>query len=81
MFPVVEQLGFINFVNAAIVGLLVIPFWYLFIAVAAMVRLVNARDIANIESVLKIIPPAWWVSKPIMSRIARLAASGDTKQD
>lgn len=81
MFPVVELLGLIDFVNAMIVGLLVIPFWYLFIAVAAVVRLVNARDIANIESVLKIIPPAWWISKPIMSRIAKLAASRDTQQD
>jgi hypothetical protein len=74
----VEYLPFINLVQAAIVCLAVIPFWYLFISVSTYLRLVNETDLKNMESVLRIVPPAWWFSRPLILRLQDKARkSGD----
>lgn len=74
----VEYLPVINLVQAAIVCLAVIPFWYLFISVLTHLRLVNETDLRNMESVLRIVPPAWWFSRPLILRLQDKARkSGD----
>lgn len=74
----VEYLPIINLVQAAIVCLTVIPFWYLFISVLTHLRLVNETDLKNMESVLRIVPPAWWFSRPLILRLqAKARKSGN----
>jgi O-antigen/teichoic acid export membrane protein len=70
---VVRLLPVIGIMQAGLVGLFVIPLWYLFIAVATFLRLVDLTDLENVESVLRIVPPTWWVSKPVILRLKKMA--------
>ncbi|RDE17838.1 MAG: hypothetical protein C4K49_00865 [Candidatus Thorarchaeota archaeon] len=59
--------------QAALVGLLAIPFWYLFILVTVHLRLIDSTDMGNMERVLRIVPPVWWVSRPMVRHIRLLS--------
>ncbi|NWF96886.1 MAG: oligosaccharide flippase family protein [Candidatus Thorarchaeota archaeon] len=71
--PIVAVASIPNIVEAMLVGLMAIPFWYLFIAVGTATKVVNRRDLENISKVLKVIPPAWWVSRPLVTRLMKVA--------
>lgn len=71
--PLIRFLHLPNIVDAMILSILAVPFWYLFMLVASVMRIVDKKDLANFEVILKIVPPAWWVSRPILERISRLA--------
>jgi O-antigen/teichoic acid export membrane protein len=74
----VEYLPVINLFQAAIVCLAVIPFWFLFISISTHLRLVNETDLKNMESILRIVPPAWWLSRPLILRLQnRARKAGD----
>ncbi|MFW9963998.1 MAG: lipopolysaccharide biosynthesis protein [Candidatus Sifarchaeia archaeon] len=71
--PFIQSLNLLNIIDAMIVISLVIPFWYFFIAIATVTGLLYKKDLANIESVFRIIRPAWWISKPIIQKLATIA--------
>jgi hypothetical protein len=76
---IMTTLPFFGILEAAMIGFFVIPVWYLYIATGTLLRLVNSTDLENIESVLRIVPPAWWVSKPLVSRLQRYAENIESK--
>ncbi|TET06492.1 MAG: hypothetical protein E3J86_14915 [Candidatus Thorarchaeota archaeon] len=69
----IQSWNLLNFVDAMLVTTLIIPFWYIFIAIATITGLVYKKDLENIERVFKIIRPAWWVSKPIIKKLYTIA--------
>jgi multisubunit Na+/H+ antiporter MnhB subunit len=73
VYPFIQSLNLLDIVDALIIISLVIPFWYIFIAIATVTGLVYKKDLANIESVFRIIRPAWWISKPIIEKLATIA--------
>ena len=73
IYPIVKTLGLPDIIDAILITSLIIPFWYIFIASETITGLVYKKDLSNIESVFRIIPPAWWVSKPIIDRLSMIA--------
>lgn len=72
LYALVGILSMIGIVEAGIVALFAIPLWYLFIACATGAGLLSAEELDNYERVLRVFPPAWWISKPIVTRIKKL---------
>jgi O-antigen/teichoic acid export membrane protein len=75
IFSLLRLMGIVTFLSAAATVMMAIPFWYIFIASAAFFRLVNEKDLENLESVLKIIPPAWWISRPFVRKLVSISRS------
>ncbi|MDF1540271.1 MAG: hypothetical protein P1Q69_15360, partial [Candidatus Thorarchaeota archaeon] len=44
----------------------------LFIGISIATGLSSVADIENMKKVLKKVPPAWWISKPILELVVRL---------
>jgi len=59
----------IGIIQSVIVCLFVIPLWYVYITVLVLIGHMNRTDLENMISVLRIIPPAWWFTKPLISRL------------
>jgi len=68
-----------NIVEATIITILMIPIWFLFLSILILLRLVDKKDLQNIERVLKVFPPAWWLSRPVVQRLKQM--SSVTKSD
>ena len=64
-----------SIVGYALICVTIIPLWYCFIIVATFSMILNSSDLENLMKVLRVIPPAWWVSKPLMERLWRMATA------
>ncbi|MFW9888302.1 MAG: lipopolysaccharide biosynthesis protein [Candidatus Thorarchaeota archaeon] len=73
IYSILHSVGLMNILSATATCLSAVPFWFLFITIATFFRLVNKRDLENLESVLKIIPPAWWISRPIIRKLVEIS--------
>jgi O-antigen/teichoic acid export membrane protein len=67
--PMIHFIPTIGIVQAAIVCAFAIPFWYIYITVSVLIGHTNKMDLENMMSVLRIIPPAWWVTKPLIAKL------------
>jgi O-antigen/teichoic acid export membrane protein len=56
--------------------LFVLPLWYIFIGISLAIGATSVRDLDNMKRMLKRIPPAWWVSRPLLNRIEKLTTRG-----
>jgi hypothetical protein len=70
----------IGIMQAATVCLFIIPLWYIYITISVLIGHTNKTDLENMVSVLKIIPPAWWVTKPLMVKLISLTERRETKE-
>ncbi len=52
----------------------VIPLWYAFIGACLATGLMRVHDLENLKKFLKQIPPLWWVSRPLLRIVERVAA-------
>lgn len=59
----------------------IVPLWYVFIGLTMAARLMTIEDVGNLKRVLRKIPPAWWVSKPILELITRWAGHHEEGRD
>lgn len=57
---------------------LAIPLWYIFLTFCMIGGLMNRTDMQNLAHFLRRIPPAWWVSRPFISRIERIERKRNT---
>jgi O-antigen/teichoic acid export membrane protein len=76
----VEFIPTIGIMQAAIVCLFIIPLWYIYITVSVLIGHMNKTDLENMISVLKIILPAWWVTKPLMVKLISLTEKREKKE-
>jgi hypothetical protein len=70
----------IGIMQAVTVCLFIIPLWYIYITISVLIGHTNKTDLENMISVLKIIPPAWWVTKPLMVKLISLTERRETKE-
>lgn len=79
---VVGGLSFLPFLNYLTISslaklLFVIPLWYVFLGFSLVLGLMNVQDLENLKKFLKQIPPLWWVSRPILRLIERIATKDE----
>ncbi len=51
-----------------------VPLWYAFIALCLLTGAMTGADLDNLRKFLKRIPPAWWISKPLLGFIEKTMA-------
>ncbi len=73
---VVDSLSFLPLFNTTTVSSLAkltvgIPLWYVFIALCLATRVMGRSDLDNLRKFMKVIPPIWWISKPLLNLIER----------
>lgn len=64
-------------IRTALLCLLALPFWYLYMATAVLLKVIEPREIENMKDVLKVIPLAWYISRPLIVRLSRLIPEED----
>jgi len=74
--PILATLPVPQIVQAAVLASIAVPFWYLFIAAGTLLKVLTRVDLENMVKVLKVIPPAWWVSKPIITWLIAVSERG-----
>jgi len=72
--PIANLIPTIGIIHAIIVCSLIIPLWYFYISVSVLIGHTNKMDLENLISVLQIIPPAWWVTKPLITKLIEHAS-------
>ncbi len=60
-------------IGYGLIGLIIIPMWFLYILSLIILRIVNHQDLTNLVSVIRIVPPLWWITRPLMDRILHFA--------
>jgi O-antigen/teichoic acid export membrane protein len=56
---------YFTIIHSLFVVAFVVPLWYAYVISATLLHIIDDTDLKNMESVLKVIPPIWWISKPI----------------
>ncbi len=77
----VEFIDTIGIIQAAIVCLFIIPLWYVYITASVILGQMNRLDLENMISVLRIIPPAWWFTKPLFMKLIGYAKRKEQELD
>ncbi len=66
--------GLLDILDAAIVALLAIPMWFLFMIVIFKMGVIQEAELDNLEIVLRVVPPIWWVSKPVVGLLRKMTS-------
>ena len=67
-----------NIFAAGVSALLAIPLWMMYMILMIYFDIIDRQELDGFEKVLRIIPPAWWLSKPFITRLQK--ASDKTEQ-
>ncbi|MHA2142400.1 MAG: lipopolysaccharide biosynthesis protein [Candidatus Thorarchaeota archaeon] len=79
--PIIDALPIWDIFGAAFICLLVIPAWFVYIGVATAVGLLRSTDLQNLEDILRVIPLTWWITRPLVTRIGRMAERREAKKE